>query len=91
MSNPVYLNSMKFEGLGGHVSYGYTISDNEDQDFDSCAEHMIEDDLELLKYVRANGGSSARDILDFVAEEEKGIEINDTFYDWDEIKKAMKS
>lgn len=91
MSNQVILNSMEFKDIGGHVSYGYTISDNEDQDFDSCAEHMIEDDIELLKYAVANNGESAQGILDFVVENEKGILINDTWYDWDEIKEAMKS
>lgn len=90
MSNQVILNSMEFKGINNHVSYGYTISDNEDQDFDSYAEHFIEDDMDLLRYAVANCGSSAQEILDSVVENEKGILINDNWYDWDQIKEVMK-
>lgn len=89
MSNQVILNSMEFKDINGHVSYGYTISDNEDQDFNNSAKYMIEDDIKLLEYVVSDCGDSAQNILDFVKENEKGMLINDNWYDWNEIKETL--
>lgn len=90
MSNRVHLNAIKMEYLSGHVSYGYTISDDEDMSFDNNAEAMIEDDLELLRYAKKTADASTEAMLDFMQENEKGILINDSWYDWDDIKKVWE-
>jgi len=79
------------EYLSGDVSYGYTISDDEDMSFDNNAEAMIEDDLELLSYTKKTADASAEAMLDFIQEMEKGILINDSWYDWDDIKHLWES
>jgi hypothetical protein len=90
MSNRAILTSMKFEALSGDVCYGYTLSDQYALDFDNNAEAMIEDDLDLLRYAIKNAGNGGDEILDSVIENEKGILINDNWYDWDEIKDIMQ-
>jgi hypothetical protein len=77
------------EYLNGSVAYGYTISDDNDMSFDNNAEAMIEDDMELLKYTISTADSSTEDMLDFVRECEKGMDINDNWYDWEEIKEVL--
>jgi hypothetical protein len=90
MSNRIHLNAVKFEYLKGDVTYGYTISDDEDMSFDNNAEVMIEDDLELLRYAKKTADASTEAMLDFMQENEKGILINDSWYDWDEIKQVWE-
>ena len=43
-------------------------------------------DLDVLKYALEWGGDIKRDIFSFAIEQEKGIEINGTWYDYDEWK-----
>jgi len=90
MSNRVHLNAVKIEYLNGSVTYGYTISDDNEMTFENNAEAMIQDDMELLKYARETADSTTEGILDFVQENQKGILINDSWYDWDDIKEAWK-
>lgn len=87
MSNRVHLNAVKIEYLNGTVTYGYTISDDNEMTFENNAEAMIQDDMELLRYAKKTADSVTEGILDFVRENEKGILINDSWYDWDDIKK----
>lgn len=90
MSNRVHLNAVKFEYLTGDIFYGYTISDDEGLSFDNNSESIIEDDLELLKYAIKTADAAAEALLDFVRENEKGILINDSWYDWEQIKEIME-
>lgn len=90
MSNRAILTAMKFEALSGDVCYGYTLSDQYALDYDNNAEHMIEDDLDLLRYAIKNAGTGGSEILDSMTDNEKGIQINDQWYDWDEIKAIME-
>lgn len=91
MSNRVHLNAVKIEYLNGTVTYGYTISDDNEMTFENNAEAMIQDDMELLRYAKQTADSVTEGILDFVRENEKGILINDSWYDWDDIKKEWES
>lgn len=91
MSNKVILNAIKMEYLNGTAVYGYTISDDNDMSFDNNAEAMIEDDMELLKYVIKTADSSTKEMLDFIRDMEKGIDINDNWYDWEEIKEVLSA
>lgn len=91
MSNHAMLIGTKFVDSDGIESYGFRISDNYAKSYDNWSECPIEGDLELLAYAVENGDEQAQSILNFVAEEEKGIDINDTWYDWEEIKAIMNS
>lgn len=90
MSNRVNLNAVKMEYLDGTIAYGYTISDDYEMSFDNNAEAMIEDDLELLKYVKETADEPTQAMLSFLEEEEKGISINDNWYDYEQIEKILK-
>lgn len=90
MSNRVHLNAVKMEYLNGYVVYGYTISDDEALSFDNNAEAMIKDDLELLRYVKKTADTAAKAMLDFIQENEKGILINNSWYDWEQIKQVWE-
>lgn len=89
MSNKVQLNAVKMEYLDGSVAYGYTISDDYDISFDNNAESMIEDDMELLKYALKTADSSAEGMFDNMRECEKGLNINSSWYDWEQIERIM--
>jgi len=90
MSNRAILTAMKFEALSGDVSYGYTLSDEYALDYDNNSEAMIEDDLDLLRYALKNAGNGGDEILGSVRDNEKGIQINDQWYGWEEIESIME-
>lgn len=90
MNNILNLNAAKFEYFNGDIHYGYTISDDYDMSFDINAEDMIEDDTALIKYVISTADSSTNDMLEHMIGEEKGLNINGCWYDWDEIKDLFK-
>ena len=90
MSNRVHLNAVKMEYLTGDVSYGYTISDDEDLSYDNNAEAMIEDDFDLLRYAKATADDSAKAMLEFIQENEKGLYINDSWYEWDAVQPILE-
>jgi len=80
MSNSPHLESTTFTHFYREPDYGYTICDD-------CLEAPVEDDIELLKIAVENGDS----ILDFCQDNESGIMVNQTWYDWEEIKEYFPS
>ena len=87
MSNRVTLQAVTFNYLNGSVSYGYILSDNYVTSIDSNAESLIKDDLDLLRYVFKTADTPAEELLYFIKETETGLCINDSWYDWENIKK----
>ena len=88
MSNPVTLISTTFNSpcVRGSITHGFRLYDNEAKCYDNNSESLITDDMELLKYALECGDLDAEDIFEFMKETEKGITINDTYYEWDEIR-----
>jgi len=87
MSNPAFLVATTFDShVIGTKTHGFRLYDNEAQCYDNLSESPITDDMELLQYALECDGNDIRGILDFIKENEKGININDNYYDWDEIK-----
>jgi hypothetical protein len=81
----------------GTANYGFVIYDNEgttyNNNFNSKEELQGELDKregtfpqKVIDLVCYFGDNMAQGMLDFVQENEKGITINGTFYEWDEIK-----
>ena len=93
MSNRVSLDATKFVNKNGDESYGYRMYDDYDQTYYNCAESNIMemDDLELLEYAGKRADERAGEMISFCMEEEKGMYINDTWYDHDEIKDKLNS
>ncbi len=89
MSNRILLLSTKFEDVTG-ISYGYRISDDFGSDYNNESEEPIEDDLELLTYVKNVYAKDSVEILDFMREHEKGITINNTYYDYDQVRSLLE-
>jgi hypothetical protein len=50
---------------------------------------MKMDDLELLSYASENSCNVSEAILDHLREMEKGIEIDGTYYDYEEIRECL--
>ena len=49
----------------------------------------VKDDMDILRYCKNNGSEADPDvmsIIDSLLENEKGMRINNTWYDWSEIK-----
>jgi hypothetical protein len=87
MSNPVYLIATTFASpCGSGSTHGFRMYDNEAKCYDNNSETLITDDLELLDYALTVDDKEVKGMLDFVQEYEKGMNINDQYYDWDEIK-----
>lgn len=93
MSNKVKLQATKFINVRGKDEGSYTFGFRLFDDYESVfmdegevSGVTSEDDFEFLKYVVDNANGKIEDMLDSVVENEKGMEINGMWYDWDEIK-----
>ena len=73
----------------GKESLGVRIYDDAAQAYDNTWEEIPDDDLEILRQVLANAGDVEGDILEFIRENQRGIYINDSWYDWDKIKSVF--
>ena len=80
MSNTANINS---------ISSGFIIYDNYEAIFVQCENaDGIDDAIEIIQVCLR--GVKGSDILQFCQEMEKGISINDTWYDYDEISSAFE-
>jgi hypothetical protein len=90
MSNKITIQATKFENVPqGTVTQGFRIYDNESSLYDNCFDFIPLDDLDFLEKVIAAhnvGQDEIRNLIEWIAESESGVEINGTWYDWDEIK-----
>lgn len=86
--NKVRLYASEVKNTSG-VSYGYILWDEYALCRDSSCENPIEGDLELLLHVFTSATEKEQEILNSVVENEKGIEINGTWYDFEEIKDIL--
>ena len=87
MSNQVCLMSTKFVDRDG-TTYGFRMYDNYGTAYNNCSEGLIEDDMQLLRYVKiaTTKDRTLAAFFNYIKECESGIEINNTWYDWEEIK-----
>ncbi len=86
MSNRISLIATKFTNIKtGHETLGYRLYDDYEQIYDNTFESVPDDDIEFLQmvYDRCDEYSA---ILNYLWETKKGININEEYYDWDEIK-----
>lgn len=88
MSNRAVLEPTKFISVrSGRESYGYRFYDDYAGTYCNNLDSIPEDDLEFLKLVMESGlDEVGRGIMDFIIEEEHGVYIGDTWYEWDKIK-----
>jgi|TARA_Y100000310_G_scaffold262645_1_gene272379 hypothetical protein len=87
MSNVITIEPTKFESVrDGTITYGYRIYDDHEAVYCNLWESIPDDDMEVLTQVDVGADVATRGMLDFVAEEELGIFIGETYYEWDQIK-----
>ena len=90
MSNQVCLMSTEFKDVDG-VTYGFRIYDDYANVYDNNAEGFITDDMELLRqaFNASENNPQVKELFNYLLEHQKGISINSTWYDWDEIKNIV--
>jgi len=90
MSNRIYANANKVENLrSGEIYYEVDIFDSYEYGSINISEEEIpQNDMDTLQHLinRPDDSEDIANLLDFMREHKKGITINDTFYDWEEIK-----
>lgn len=89
MSNRAELVATRFVTKNGDSSYGYRLYDDYAAKYCNYHDPSIMDasDFDLLQLAIQEGTDGIGScLLGFIQDEELGITINDTYYDWDEIK-----
>ena len=98
MSNEVTIQATQFVNMRGAEKTGSTFGFRIYDDYDSVYSNLMmegefldisSEDLAFLKYVVDNASDKIEYMLDSVVENEKGMEINGTWYDWNEIKDIL--
>lgn len=95
MSNRYYSNINKVENVKtGDIYYEIDIFDDYGYgSVDVTEEQTTMNDMETLQYLKDIGSdmsSGVCGVIDGLFEQQKGITINKTFYDWDEIKQVFE-
>lgn len=86
MSSSITLTGCEFKDVGGEASFGFRIADDYEKTYDNFGEALIKDDLELLKYAVECADEKSEAMFEFMNENEKGIEINGSWYDYEQVK-----
>ena len=91
MSNRISLVGTEFKNVTSNsTTYGYCMYDSYDATYNNCLEKVqVKNDLRLLELVVELGDNSCEAMISHMIENETGIEINDTWYDYDEIKDTI--
>jgi hypothetical protein len=92
MSNRVGIIRTEFKDMTtGIVSYGFRMYDDYEGVYSNLYEESIKDlsDMELLREASELCSVKDSDMLVAVAENEDGVEIDGTYYEWDEIKSIL--
>ena len=88
MNRPTLL-STTFVDMSVETSYGYRLFDDYGQTYCNIGSYLIEDDLELLQFAMENSDDYSRTLFKFLIEDQKGLNINNSWYDFDEIKHIL--
>ena len=90
MSNTISLIATTFESvINGKTygkTYGFRMYDSYEKTYDNNSESPLVDDFETLEYAIGCGDVLVTGMIDYCRENEQGININRTWYDYDEIK-----
>ena len=87
MSNLVTIEPTQFTNTrSGESTFGFRAYDDYGQTYGNIFESIPDDDLEFLTLVAKDPDDILSGMLDSVRENEKGIKVGETFYEYDEIK-----
>ena len=91
MSNQVTIQPTIFEDAGTVIrTYGVRIYDYYDCYYDNTWESIPDDDMEIFINCLRIDNDCVRAMFDFILEEEHGVIIGETWYDWNEIKEYFE-
>jgi len=97
MSNPITIEPTEFIDVrSGCKTYVFRIWDDYDSCYDNTFESIPDDDLELLKMIVDNcnqprfSEGAMEVMIAFVAEENLGITIGGTYYEWNKIRGILE-
>ena len=92
MSNRVSIEATKFVNKDGSETYGFRMYDDYAQMYYNCSESNVMEleDFDLLGHVLERSDDVTGEMFTFCMEENKGIYINDTWYDYDELKDILE-
>ncbi len=83
----VSLVATKFVNVkSGEESFGYRLYDDYDSVYNNMWNFIPDNDLDFLELALEDGHG----MFDFLQENELGIDINGTWYDWNEIEHLFK-
>ena len=88
MGNRVNIEATKFTNKDGSETYGFRMYDDYAQMYNNCADSniMYMDDLDLFDYAIERSDDISGEMFSFCHEENKGMCINDAWYDYDDLK-----
>ena len=91
MSNRATIEPTEFRNVrGGKPTFGVRVYDEYAQAYDNTWDSIPDDDLDVLDKVEAECTDEVIvGILDYLKENCTGIEIGDTWYEWDAIKHVL--
>ena len=92
MSNRAYLSRTKFEGDDGELSWGWRMGDDFLRSFDDSFgdKEVPTDPLELLAKAADEGTSEERDLFESLLNNGKGILINGSWHEFEEIAPVLR-
>jgi hypothetical protein len=87
MMNRIAITSTKFVNVKTkRKTLGFRIYDCEGQTYENTWEDIPDKDLDVLKKVMESNNKEVVSMLGLLKDSENGIDIDDTWYDWDEIQ-----
>lgn len=90
MSNQTTIEPTIFENArSGNKTYGVRVYDSYGQSYINTWEEIPKDNIEVLDKVIEDADDFVKDIIRAIKENECGITIGGTFYDYDEIKESL--
>ena len=92
MSNRASITTTKFTNIkSGESTLGFRAYDDYEQMYDNTWDEMPDGDMDVLaKVLKESDCKEMTGIIDFIVENKKGIEINGTWYDWEDIKETVE-
>ena len=90
MSNRAYIIRTKFiDTADKNESYGVRVFDDYDQSYINRRDELPDSDMELLREVIADMDEPIMSIINSLLTNEKGLYIDDRWYDYEEIKDIL--
>jgi hypothetical protein len=93
MADCTTIRRTEFRNLaGGEVTYGFRIYNDFDQSYSNTLGGIPQDDMELLRLAKEKHGiDTVQEIFDALEQQEEGIYVDETYYEWEQIKHLFKS